>query len=214
MQKIILFISFISLVMTLGCATKELRISTQNVQPLKSMQDKIGFTKIKGSLHIGDFQYAEPDPYRVGTAKTGLFDKLTPVYLDKPIADYIRDQFKLELHKRGLRVDGKSPYTLTGTIQKLTVDENANGLTVESAECNLALEFHVLKTKTQQLVYKGHVSSYVTGTNNALDSTNSIAPTLESCVQFAVEKFLSENEMLSRLDIDKVSTPPNLEPQN
>ncbi|WP_413291404.1 hypothetical protein [Bdellovibrio sp. HCB337] len=190
-------------IFTSGCALKELHVDTNKTQPLRSLSGKTGFTKVTGALTIGEIRDHRPEQKVIGQAKTGMFNTVTPIYLDIPAKDYVGEKLKRGLTARGLKVDGKNKYVLNGFIKKLTLGEFADGWSPEYAECYLSLDFNIYSSSTNQLTYSGTVEASVNGTNSAIDSTDSIGPALDTCMEYAVEKILNQDTLINAIGIKR-----------
>lgn len=187
-----------------SCASKELVLKSQELKPLKSLEKVAPVTMVKGDLNILKFADNRQDKKTIGTAATGFFNVETPIYLDTPVEDFIKDRFSKQLAKRGVEVAGHSKYAFRGAVKRLWISETTNSWSPEHSLCQIELEFEIVTSKSKIPVYKGVISSSAAGTDFAFETTDSNGPLLESCANNLAEEFVKHDDLRKFLNIKKM----------
>jgi len=123
--------------------------------------------------------------------------------LDIPVTEYVFKKLASGFTKRGINIIDSSNYSLSVQIKTLKVWEKADGLNPEYANCELELNF--LISNNRMPVYQGQISSSAVGTESIIDATESNGPVLESCMEYAIEKFVKDEKLSSLLGFQSIS---------
>ncbi len=190
MSKIIIIVA--SLLVFCACAQKQLVLNNTEMIALKQTDENQ--PRIRGGLIVEKFKDQRLRTDAAGVALTGLGNKETPIHLDIGVPDYLKRRFSNGLAKRGVDVAGEANFTLKGTINKFWVWEKMQGIK-EFSNCEIDVDFEIVSTSTKKLRYKGNVNSYASGTDNAIDTTNSNGSVLETCMSSLVDKFLQYRDI-------------------
>jgi len=91
---------YIILLLTSACAQKEIVIKNEEITPLKQLEDRIGFTAVKGNLTVLNFSDNRSKKDSLGIAKTGMLNTETPIGLDISVSDYVKKRLISGLSKR------------------------------------------------------------------------------------------------------------------
>lgn len=181
-----------------GCAIQKIVFKSAELEsPLKQFKE---FTMTDG-MKLQDvlvFDYREQKE-SIGMARTGIFNTNTPIYLDDSFENVMKTLIRKNFEKRAVKFDVKAKHKLKIAIQKLWLDENANGLQPESSTCQMEAKFEFISVKTRQPVYIGNASSNVQGTNSPFDTTESNGPALVTCVNYLVEKMVTDDTIKTLL---------------
>lgn len=179
-----------------ACASKSL-ILTQNdlKEPIKRL---LIDNTTANDIQIRYLEFEDlrnEDEKAIGIAKTGMFNVATPIYLYDSTKNVVKERFVKALSERGVSINKNAKYAIIGQIKKLWITEDANGLAPESANCDLKMDLILYKNQVINPTYKFSVYSYASGTNNIIDATNSDGPILETCIQYAANKFLEDSQI-------------------
>lgn len=186
-----------------ACAQKKVVLNSSEMVAFKRLDSTLVVTKLKGDLNVLSFTDQRKITNSVGVAKTGIINMETPIHLDMPPVEYVKNRFVTGLSKRGITV-GNSKYGLRGTIKKLWVWEQVEGLRAEASSCEMEIEFEIVSIKENDVRFRGVVSSNATGSEGIIDTTHSNGAVLEFCMNYVLEKFVQDPKLRGFLGFEIV----------
>lgn len=198
------FLSMIALFFV-SCAQQQVTLRSAALEPMDQLESKQPFTKLAGTVAIGELRDERDNTDEIGTAVTGMLNEETPIKLDVPANEYVRDRFVNGFAKRGIEIGGDPKHELKATIRKLRVWEDANAVSLESSRCEVEIGYEVVSRAKAEPVYRGTVTAQAEGTYNFLDTTDSNGAVLESCMTGVVEKLAQNSGLRAALGWDVVS---------
>jgi len=195
---------FLILFVLASCAQKEIIIKSSDTKVLRAYDQTTPISKYKGNVSVLKFSDQRENKNNIGIAYTGMLNKETPIYLDTPIEQFLKERFTTNIGKRGIETASTTPYGFRATIKKLWVNEITPVFAAETSNCVVDLEFEIVASKTKQPVYRGNISVQGSGTNMILDTTDSNGPTLEVCMNLIADHFLKNPDMQKILGIKQL----------
>lgn len=202
MKKSFLFLTLVLFIF--GCAQKEVIIKSSETKALRAYDQTTPISKYKGNVSVLKFSDQRENKNSIGIAYTGILNKETPIYLDIPIEQFLKERFTTNIGKRGIETADSTPYGFRATVKKLWVNEITPVFAVENSNCVVDLEFEIIANKTKQPIYRGNISVQGSGTNMILDTTDSNGPTLEVCMNLIADHFLKNQDMRKILGIKQL----------
>jgi hypothetical protein len=169
-------------------------IHSDGLLPLRQFSTLAVKAKNNPSISILNFRDARVVKSSVGRAMTGFSNEDTPIVTDPPIEAFLKSRLAQNFSVRGFSVSDTAMWGMAGVIKLLWVYEDTHILTGETSRCQLELEFEIIYRETGEVRRKGLISSEAIGTNSVMDTTDSNGPALETCISYAVNKFIEDPE--------------------
>jgi|GEM_PF-2695515 len=197
MKKIVLIASLF----LASCAQKAIYLNPAEFGTIQKL-DTLTKAKPGSSIAMIGFTDVRSDQTKIGTAKSGLGNADTPIYLYNGVEKYVTQRFSDGLQKRNIQVTDTAPFAIKGTIKKLWVTEIAPGFSPQSSQCEVELSISLVPKDPKLGTYWWAGTTSAQGTRNVFNTTSSDGPVLDACVNEAVEKFLHNEKIQKALEIE------------
>jgi hypothetical protein len=133
----------------------------------------------------------------IGEAKTGILNSKTDIILEEPPQEMLGKTIEEGLKAAGFTISDNpdtTDYLLTGTLEKLWVDEYATGYSLEYSKAYVRYDVIVKKT-SGQVIWANTIDEYKTS-KTCWDATSSNIDTLKKTLSGSVNAILCDESFI------------------
>ncbi|MBY0316625.1 MAG: hypothetical protein K2Q26_13965 [Bdellovibrionales bacterium] len=174
-----------------ACASQQILVNFENAEPHRLALDSKTHYNGKTLFYIDRIVDARSNsnPFSIGSAQTGIFNKATPILLKENLESTFSESLKRRMSARGFEFveqKSKAGYTAVVSVRKLEFSEKTTW-TTEHGICDSEIHLNVFKKKTNQsIVMNASAHVEIPG----IDVTDQAETILMSCIDVMVVKMI------------------------
>lgn len=141
------------------------------------------------------------DKYIIGEARTGFFNKKTPITSEKPIDEIITLALSKAFKKAGFIIDNdvsNADLLVNGTVDRLWVEEYATGFDLEYCRAIVRFDILVKEIKSNKIIWADSIIGHSTS-RKTMDATSQNEPTLADALQKAIGSIFEDKVFVNKI---------------
>lgn len=190
MKHLVVLLLFVS------CAQSQIRLKSEEVVPFSefSKMSRVG-TNLK-TVSIVSVTDNRENKNHIGMALTGVKYSKTPIVIDSPVSQYVKEYLIMGLTNRGFSVNDMDGVNLEVVINELWVEELIEKYQPEKAKCKANITVYLKENNTS---WNGNYWTEIISPGDLGDGTEKLAPTFASCLNEVVEKLVKDSAFTKNL---------------